>query len=244
MRVLDVGFGTGIWAMDMKRLYPHAEVIAIDISDGPPAVDVNGMPMDYDGVDFRSGVDFTRNDGWGFDSGSFDFIYCSMLCGSVPDWQAFAHNVTRLLKPMTGQAEFLELDYTPRSDIEEPAAGSEVQRWWHAMRIASHSFGKPLAYPDHLDAMLHYAGCNVISHKIVEIRTAEDLRCRDAGDPQNEITRWYRLWMFDPPLKTVKGMSLMLLTRQLGWTAQDVATLALNVNNVLNSNRSPYYHNL
>jgi len=93
LRILDVGYGTGIWAMDVKNEYPNAIITAIDIGDAQPAMNREGQPVDY-GVDFRSGVDFTLDD-WGLQDGTFDFIHCAMLCGSVPDWQIFVSRVTR-----------------------------------------------------------------------------------------------------------------------------------------------------
>ena len=86
-RFLDVGSGTGIWAISMANQYPADEHVAIDIgNDHPSEPGVN-----YD-VDFRSAVDFTTND-WGLEPGSFHFVHLGMLCGSVPDWLAMYRKV-------------------------------------------------------------------------------------------------------------------------------------------------------
>jgi methylase of polypeptide subunit release factors len=35
-RILDIGTGTGIWALDMADQYPEAEVIGVDLSPIQP----------------------------------------------------------------------------------------------------------------------------------------------------------------------------------------------------------------
>ncbi|KAK5678551.1 hypothetical protein LTS10_008995 [Elasticomyces elasticus] len=85
LRILDIGYGTGKWAIQMKGRYPQAEVIAIDIGNYP--VDEYDRPVNF-GVEFRPGVDFLMDD-WGFEDGTFDFIHAGLLCGSVSDWHNF-----------------------------------------------------------------------------------------------------------------------------------------------------------
>jgi len=91
LRILDIGYGTGKWAIQMKGRYPQAEVIAIDIGNYP--VDEYDRPVNF-GVEFRPGVDFLTDD-WGFENGTFDFIHAGLLCGSVSDWHNFVGKVTR-----------------------------------------------------------------------------------------------------------------------------------------------------
>jgi methylase of polypeptide subunit release factors len=35
LRIMDVGTGTGIWAIDMADKFPEAEVIGVDLRYGP-----------------------------------------------------------------------------------------------------------------------------------------------------------------------------------------------------------------
>ncbi len=78
LRILDIGYGTGIWAVEMKKRYPDSKIIALDIGNDHPTVDVDGRPVDY-GVDFLPGVDFMQ-DVLDLEEGSFDFIHAGMVC--------------------------------------------------------------------------------------------------------------------------------------------------------------------
>jgi len=77
LRILDIGYGTGIWAVEMKKIFPDSEIIAIDIGNDHPTVDEDGYPV-HPGVDWRPGVDFMQED-WGLKDGSFDFIHAGMV---------------------------------------------------------------------------------------------------------------------------------------------------------------------
>nr|POE80039.1 secondary metabolism regulator lae1 [Quercus suber] len=88
-RVLDLGSGTGIWAIEMAAKYPDSEIIAIDIGDAHPQI----PGVDY-GVDWRTGVDF-NNDNWGVPENYFDLIHMGCLCGAVPDWAELFRKVER-----------------------------------------------------------------------------------------------------------------------------------------------------
>ena len=91
LRILDIGYGTGIWAIEMAQKYPQAEIIAIDIGSDHPIVE----GFDFR-VDFRSGVDFNSNF-WGLENqeGTFDLIHAAQLCGCVSNWRAFYNKVSR-----------------------------------------------------------------------------------------------------------------------------------------------------
>ncbi|KAK4950853.1 hypothetical protein LTR10_010846 [Elasticomyces elasticus] len=209
LRILDIGYGTGKWAIQMKGRYPQAEVIAIDIGNYP--VDEYDRPVNF-GVEFRPGVNFLTDD-WGFENGS-------------------------------GQAEFVELDWRPRFEGETPASWSDVGRWWQLMEMASDGFGKPLAYPAEIGTIIRQAGCNVLEQKQIEVWATEDHWEQNALTPRNRLTRWYRYSMFSPVFKTLKGMSMALLTHQLHLPPDDVAALCLRVHHALNLSDSPYYHDL
>ena len=75
-RILDVGTGTGIWAMDAADMYPSAEVIGTDLSPIQPGF----VPPNC-----RFLVDDCEED-WTFEKDSFDMVHMRHLSQSIKDW--------------------------------------------------------------------------------------------------------------------------------------------------------------
>lgn len=80
LHILDVGYGTGIWANDLARLNTNVSVVGIDLCSNSPA-----RSDDTPNATFVAPLDFTQPD-WGFQPASFDLIRMSQLSGCVPDW--------------------------------------------------------------------------------------------------------------------------------------------------------------
>lgn len=74
-RVLDIGAGSGIWAIEFGDLYPSAQVIGVDLSANLP----NYVPLN---------VQFEVEDveeAWTF-SQPFDYIHSRYMVGAIRDW--------------------------------------------------------------------------------------------------------------------------------------------------------------
>jgi cyclopropane fatty-acyl-phospholipid synthase-like methyltransferase len=75
-RVLDLGTGTGIWAIDFADEHPSAEVIGTDLSPTQPNFVPPNLKFEIDDL----------NDDWTWKPESFDFVHIRALYGSVGDW--------------------------------------------------------------------------------------------------------------------------------------------------------------
>ena len=74
--MLDVGTGTGIWAIDFADQYPRTTILGTDLSPIQPDL----VPRNC-----RFEVDDCR-DRWLYPSDYFDFIHIRNLLGSIDDW--------------------------------------------------------------------------------------------------------------------------------------------------------------
>ena len=93
--VLDLGCGTGIWAVEFATSFPSAHVTAMDLTKPKAAALSN--------VELNEG-DFEQD--WRL--GSFDFIHGRMLNVSVGDWPLFLGRCFKHLNP-NGWIEFLDI---------------------------------------------------------------------------------------------------------------------------------------
>jgi methylase of polypeptide subunit release factors len=73
-RILDLGTGTGIWAIDVADKYPEAEVYGVDLSPIQPTYVPPNLKFEVDDVE----------DDWTWPVNHFDVIYSQfMLSGSI-----------------------------------------------------------------------------------------------------------------------------------------------------------------
>ncbi|CAG1980451.1 unnamed protein product [Fusarium graminearum] len=103
--VLDVGTGSGIWAMDFGDQFPSAEVIGTDLSPCQP----QWVPPN---------VRFEIEDAsqtWTWEDNHFDFIHIRYLFGALTDWNHVFEQAYRCCAP-GGWVESVEADVRLCSD--------------------------------------------------------------------------------------------------------------------------------
>lgn len=229
-RILDVGFGTGFWMIDMEYKYSQAEIIGIDLDDS--VVKGNSKCI------FKSPVDFTAPQ-WPVDDSSMDLVHMSQLCGCVPDWLAHYRKAFRCLRPGTGQIEHVEIDWRPRTNQANfPAAAMDMWNWWGWVCQASERSGKHIAYNEQTEEMLEQAGFVDISHKKIRI----PLYCNGQKDPREwQLAHGYQTAMGHVGSQSFPGFSMALLTRYLGFTPQQVYELCERVVHVVRQKDLPLH---
>ncbi|KAI5805294.1 putative methyltransferase [Peziza echinospora] len=87
-RILDLGTGTGIWAIEMADEYPDAQIIANDLSAIQPKKVPPNVTFEVDDCESL----------WPY-SKPFDFVHARTLTGAIQDWPALYKQAFANLKP-------------------------------------------------------------------------------------------------------------------------------------------------
>ncbi|KAF5585281.1 methyltransferase [Fusarium pseudocircinatum] len=104
-RVLDVGTGTGIWAIDFADEHPNLAVIGTDLS----AIQPSWVPPN---VKFEL-EDATKD--WSWPENHFDLVHVRFLMGAIVDWGTLFKDASHCCKP-GGFVESGEINPTFYSD--------------------------------------------------------------------------------------------------------------------------------
>lgn len=117
-KAIDIGTGTGIWAIDFADEFSGAEVVGTDISPIQPGWVPPNLKFEIE--------DCTRP--WTFAPGSFDYIHMRWLIGSIPDWSALFAEAYKACQP-GGWVESLEPESGFRSDDGTVKDDTAVGQW-------------------------------------------------------------------------------------------------------------------
>ncbi|KAJ0324947.1 hypothetical protein COL5a_007447 [Colletotrichum fioriniae] len=212
-RVLDLGTGTGIWAMDFGDEHPGAEVTGVDLSPTQPQFVPPNVKFEVDDIE----------DTWTY-SRPFDYIHSRMMNSSISKWeeyirqsydQALMHHV-RNLTP----GGWLELQ-----EFGLPLSDDNTLKEEHALYQSMKHLGEAAAKTDHafvdLDAlkpMLEAAG-------FVDVA---ELRFKWPSNtwPRNAKFKELGAWNYENITTGLQGFLMAALTRGLGWKADEVNVLA------------------
>lgn len=199
-RILDLGCGTGIWAIDMADRYLNAEVLGLDLVNiQPEKIPPNlrfRVPRDYESP-------------WTLGEDSWDLIHLRMACGSVSSWPELYQKIYAHLRPGSGCIEHVEIDLEPRCDDGTLPAESALVKWYNYLADATARVSRPVAYNHQTRQMLQAAG--FIDIQEIVIRAPYNSWPNDPH--QKEIGRWYNLGITEG----LEALSFAAFTRVNRW---------------------------
>ncbi|CAD6442425.1 ce38a3c4-4cb8-4bcf-8559-aec471d2970a [Sclerotinia trifoliorum] len=216
-RVLDVGTGTGIWAIDFADQYPSSHVVGCDLSPIQPGWIPPNLEFEIDDVE----------DTWRYGQ-KFDFIHIRSLGGSIASWPHLLQQAFDNLNE-GGYIELVDFEYHGYSDDGTGDLAPSFQKWQAGLDEASKLFGRELNVAMKFRDWLNEAGFEAVVErhwKLPMAPWARDRRNKEIG-----------LYMQQNMLDATVAYGMAHFTRILGWTPEEYQVLAAGVRNEFKDSR-------
>lgn len=208
-RVLDLGTGTGIWALDFADDNPASEVVGIDLSPIQPAWVPPNCRFEVD--DFE--------EPWTY-SHKFDYVHGREMEGSIRDHDQLFQRIYENLNP-GGWCEMSSMEVNTYSDDDTHLRASSMLDVAKELHGASRVFGKDMSSISTWKNRMERAGFINVKEVIFKLPQSPWSK-----DPKlKELGRFHQLNM----LEAMPPYCYALFTRTLGWHRIQIEALLAGV---------------
>jgi SAM-dependent methyltransferase len=205
--VLDLGTGTGIWAIEFADQYESATVIGIDLSPIQPGWTPTNLRFEVDNANYD----------WTYKI-PFDYIHCRQLHNGV--------EIKRLLRQsfnflnLGGWLEMTEVVMQVRSD-DGSTEGTHLLEWCKQMSNAGKRLGLDFNEPCHYQEWMKEVGFVEVEEKVYKLPIGtwpKDENLKDIG-------RYEGVNLVDG----LEALSLKYFCQYLEWSEQQLAEFLAKV---------------
>jgi ubiquinone/menaquinone biosynthesis C-methylase UbiE len=225
-RILDVGTGTGLWAVDVADYFPSAEVYGTDLSPTQSTAAPPNLHFEVDDCESE----------WTFPEASFDYVHIRGLYGAISDWENLYHQAYKHIRP-GGYIEHLDFEMSAYCLDSEDANAPRTDAYKileDNLREAGKLLNKDFDTTDRMTERLSKAGFTDITEKNYTWPIGswpQDQRLKEIG-------RWnVRAWE-----EGSEGLILAMFTRTLGWSYEQVQEFVSRLKGAVRDRRLHYYH--
>ncbi|KAK0711788.1 S-adenosyl-L-methionine-dependent methyltransferase [Lasiosphaeris hirsuta] len=223
-KALDIGTGTGIWAIDFADKFPQCVVIGTDISPIQPSWIPPNLKFEMD--------DCTQD--WTFGTDNFDFVHIRYLLGCIPDWTHLFKQAFVALKP-GGYLESYEGSPNVYSDDNTLPPTSAIAQWGPLFINGGKTIGRSFTIVD--DGVqrkaMEEAGFVDIKERMIKVPSggwSKDPREKELG-----------IWAQHAVESDVEGF-ILFLTTTLGWTKEQTGVYIAHLRKELRSLKHHVYY--
>ncbi|KAH9218270.1 S-adenosyl-L-methionine-dependent methyltransferase [Leptodontidium sp. 2 PMI_412] len=223
-RVLDIGTGTGIWAIDFADEHPETKVLGVDLSPIQPSFIPPNLIFQINDLE----------EPWTF-SEKFDFIYSRMMIGSVADFpRLFKQCFDNLSNG--GWIETFEISFPVLLNDGEFPDNSALKKWSDLFMEGCEKLGRPANSAELYKSQLEAIGfVDVVETKYIwpSNRWPKDRKLKELG-----------AWQLENLISGIEAFSMAIFTRVLGWTKLEVDIFLGNVKKEMKDTRIHVYWNI
>ncbi|KAK2036845.1 methyltransferase domain-containing protein [Colletotrichum somersetense] len=207
-RVLDIGTGTGIWAIEFADRNPESDVVGTDLSPIQP---------EYVPVNCRFEID-DAEDEWVFGQ-NFDYIHGRYLCTSIFDLPKLFGQVYENLNP-GGWVEFQEtvIDFKA---VDDSLEGTALRRWNDHLLEGIRKAGRDALSPFEYARYMTGAGFQNVQERRFAVPSSPWAR----GKHQKILGAM----QMTNNLEGVQGITMKIFTQVLGWSQEAVELFLVEV---------------
>uniref|UniRef100_A0A4E9EH12 Carboxylic ester hydrolase n=1 Tax=Gibberella zeae TaxID=5518 RepID=A0A4E9EH12_GIBZA len=201
-RVLDIGTGTGLWAIQFGDKHPSAVVIGNDLSPIQP---------DWVPPNVRFIIDDVEAD-W-VDPVPYDYIHCKYMAGSIKDWPRLIKQAYASLKP-GGWIELHETANTLYSEDDSLQPDNALVEMMEHLTVACEKIGRTMDPAPSFKQWVGEAGFESVK---------EDRFKLPIGPwPKDERLKEIGTLMGINMIEGVAAFTAVLFTEVLGWSRERV----------------------
>lgn len=218
--ILDLGAGTGKWAIEMGEKYPSATVTGTDLAPTQPKDVPPNVWFD---------IEDCTEDEWARDEESFDLIHTQIMIGSQESFRKTIRTAYQYLKPKDGWLECVEPDIAVQCDDDSLASDSPLREWMELLAEAAadrYSPPRPLRYASRIAAWMRSAGYVDVKEQVYKLPVnswPSDPAFKELG------RRWQINLLEAMPAVTYK----LFGPDGLGWSRHEIEVYLINVRKCL-----------
>ena len=209
-QVIDLGTGTGIWAVEMGDTYPSAQVLGIDLSPIQPT----WVPPNV-----RFMVDDAESE-WLHPRNHFDFVHARHCLPAFKDWPRLLANAYAHLQP-GGWLEIQEIHFVASCDDGTMPEGYALAKMLNLVRDGLEMMGVDLHGAPQLATKLRQAGFEGVDEQIVKLPIGKW--------PKNPLLKKVGLYFQAVIMDGLEGVTLGPLCRGLKWSKEEVEVFLAGV---------------
>ncbi|XDG07668.1 hypothetical protein ABKA04_007283 [Annulohypoxylon sp. FPYF3050] len=210
--ILDLGTGTGIWAIEMGDTYPSANVLGIDLSPIQP----QWVPPNV-----RFMVDDVESP-WLHPKDHFDYIHSRHMIMAIKDWDKLLRTSYDHLKP-GGWLELQEIHHYPMSTNNTLASDHPVAQYWQYVDQGLINLGVSFRTSNEgrIAAAMRECGYVNVTERVFHIPIGTW--------PKNKTLKSVGLYWKTILLDGIQAIALGPMTRGLHWRREQVEALLVSV---------------